>query len=65
MYDKSPIIASALFDFAGQRSTDLSFLSGDLIEIVKMSENSNDWWIGKLNGKQGDFPANYVKLIDE
>ncbi|KAI8905243.1 hypothetical protein DFJ77DRAFT_214072 [Powellomyces hirtus] len=52
--------AVALYDFHGERSTDLSFQKGDTITIVK-SGGPSDWWVGRLNGKEGDFPGNYVQ----
>jgi len=53
---------TALYDFAAQADGDLSFHAGDVIEIVQRTQNENEWWTGKLNGKQGQFPGNYVKL---
>ncbi|KAF3048583.1 hypothetical protein E8E11_007204 [Didymella keratinophila] len=53
---------TALFDYDAKDEGDLSFGVGDTIEIVKKTQNKNDWWTGKLGGKQGMFPANYVKL---
>lgn len=41
--------------------SDLSFSAGDVIEIVE--ESNKDWWMGKVNGKQALFPANYVEKI--
>ena len=35
----------------------MSFTTGDVIEIVTRTNNENEWWIGKLNGKQGQFPG--------
>ncbi|CAI4215211.1 unnamed protein product [Parascedosporium putredinis] len=53
---------TALYDFAAQAEGDLSFKAGDAIQIIKRTSNDNEWWTGKLNGKQGDFPGNYVRL---
>ncbi|PQE21068.1 bar domain-containing protein [Rutstroemia sp. NJR-2017a WRK4] len=53
---------TALYDYEAQAEGDLSFSTGDVIEIVTRTANENEWWIGKLNGKQGQFPGNYVKL---
>lgn len=53
---------TALYDYAAQAEGDLSFRAGDVIEIVTRTQNENEWWIGKLNGKQGQFPGNYVRL---
>eukprot|EP01133_Synstelium_polycarpum_P008401 gene8401-9882_t len=51
--------ATALYDFAGVDSTELSFKSGDQIRIFK---NEGEWWEGEINGQRGLVPANYVKL---
>ncbi|KAI8800015.1 hypothetical protein BJ742DRAFT_686500 [Cladochytrium replicatum] len=59
--DGFPPIGIALYDYNAQRPTDLSFKKGDVIEIVTMSSTQNDWWLGRLNGKEGRFPANYIK----
>ncbi|KAK1749950.1 BAR domain-containing protein [Echria macrotheca] len=53
---------TALYDYAAQAEGDLSFRTGDVIEIVTRTNNDNEWWVGKLHGKQGQFPGNYVKL---
>ncbi|KDR85224.1 hypothetical protein GALMADRAFT_233945 [Galerina marginata CBS 339.88] len=51
----------ALYDFAAQTDGDLSFNSGDRIELVEKTESAEDWWTGRLNGVQGVFPGNYVQ----
>ncbi|KAN0100940.1 hypothetical protein V8E55_000924 [Tylopilus felleus] len=52
---------TALYDFDAQADGDLSFKTGDRIEIVKKSESQEDWWTGRLNGVEGVFPGNYVQ----
>jgi hypothetical protein len=54
--------AIALYSFEGEQSGDLPFRKGDVITIVKKSESQDDWWTGRVNGKEGIFPANYVEL---
>lgn len=54
--------ATALYDFEAQAEGDLSFSAGDIIEIMQRTSNENEWWTGKLHGRQGQFPGNYVKL---
>ncbi|RPD60966.1 SH3-domain-containing protein [Lentinus tigrinus ALCF2SS1-7] len=46
----------------GREPNDLSFSSGEIIEIV--DETNGDWWTGKCRGKQGLFPSNHVEKID-
>lgn len=54
--------ATALYDFEAQAEGDLTFVSGDVIEIITRTQNDNEWWTGKLLGKKGQFPGNYVKI---
>lgn len=53
---------TALYDYEAQAEGDLSFSTGDVIEIVSRTQNENEWWIGKAHGRQGQFPGNYVRL---
>lgn len=48
---------TALYDYEAQAEGDLSFNTGDVIEIVQRTQNENEWWIGKVHGKQGQFPG--------
>ncbi|KKA29245.1 hypothetical protein TD95_002053 [Thielaviopsis punctulata] len=52
---------TALYDYAAQAEGDLSFSMGDVIEIVTRTNNTNEWWTGRLNGREGQFPGNYVQ----
>ncbi|KAL1925184.1 uncharacterized protein VTP21DRAFT_67 [Calcarisporiella thermophila] len=52
----------ALYDYTGEEG-DLSFRKDDKIEIVEKTQSTNDWWTGRLNGKTGLFPANYVAQL--
>nr|KAJ3417056.1 hypothetical protein HK105_001110 [Polyrhizophydium stewartii] len=54
--------AVALFDFDGERPTDLSFKAGDVIWISRQTDSQEDWWTGKRGTVEGDFPANYVRV---
>ncbi|KAI1178602.1 BAR domain-containing protein [Nemania sp. FL0916] len=53
---------TALYDYSAQAEGDLSFRAGDVIEIVTRTQNENEWWIGKVHGRQGQFPGNYVQI---
>lgn len=57
----APKYVVALFDFEAQAAGDLGFSQGDRIELVERTPSSEDWWTGKVNGKQGVFPGNYVQ----
>jgi len=53
-------LAQGMWAFTAENPNELSFNSGDTLEIL---EQNGDWWKGRLNGKEGLFPANYVKLV--
>lgn len=55
--------AIALYTFKGEQPGDLPFKKGDVIDILKKSGTTDDWWTGRNNGASGIFPANYVELI--
>lgn len=57
-----PETCTALYDFEAQGEGDLSFHEGDVIEVVKRTEQAEGWWTGFFAGKEGTFPGNYVKL---
>lgn len=48
---------TALYDFSAQAQGDLSFVAGDVIEIVQRTANENEWWTGRIGGKTGQFPG--------
>ncbi|KAJ3321107.1 hypothetical protein HDV06_004560 [Boothiomyces sp. JEL0866] len=50
----------ALYDFEAQAPGDLSFKKDDKIEVLDRKEDANDWWVGKINNRTGQFPGNYV-----
>ncbi|BGP18419.1 BAR adaptor protein Hob1 [Rhodosporidiobolus nylandii] len=52
---------TALYDYQAQAAGDLSFSAGDRIEIVKRTESDQDWWTGRVNGQEGQFPANFCQ----
>jgi amphiphysin len=53
---------TALYDYEAQAASDLSFSAGDVIEVVLRTNNENEWWNGRINGREGQFPGNYVRL---
>lgn len=55
-------IAVALYDFAPERDTDLAFLRGDRIKVLRKTGSDQDWWYGEVNGLRGNFPSNYVSF---
>eukprot|EP00494_Astrolonche_serrata_P013866 UN13991 len=58
------ILAKAVFKFEGAQSDDLSFDEDDVITVLQKDESG--WWTGRNEaGQEGDFPFNYVELLDE
>lgn len=62
---------TALYDYQAQGEDELSLRRGETVEVLSMdSKISGDegWWTGKINGKVGIFPANFVSeenIIDQ
>lgn len=48
---------TALYDYEAQAEGDLSFMTGDIIEIISRTQNENEWWTGRVNGREGQFPG--------
>ncbi|TRY86386.1 hypothetical protein DNTS_012150, partial [Danionella cerebrum] len=48
----------ALYNYDAQDVDELSFQPDDIIEIL--SEDASGWWQGRLRGKEGTFPGNYI-----
>uniref|UniRef100_A0A4W4GFC1 Osteoclast-stimulating factor 1 n=1 Tax=Electrophorus electricus TaxID=8005 RepID=A0A4W4GFC1_ELEEL len=51
----------ALYQYAGQDVDELTFDVNDVIDLIK--EDVSGWWIGRIHGKEGLFPGNYVEKI--
>ena len=54
--------AQALYDYEAQAAGDLSFTTGDVIEVIEKGATENEWWTGSLNGRQGQFPGTFIDL---
>ncbi len=52
--------AIALFDNEVDDDEELAFTAGDRIEVIEKDDSG--WYKGRLNGREGLFPVNYVKL---
>ena len=49
--------AQALYDYEAQAAGDLSFSTGDVIEVTEKGATENEWWTGALDGRSGQFPG--------
>ena len=54
----APPTATALYDYEAQAEGDLSFSTGDVIEVIEKGATENEWWNGRINGRSGQFPGN-------
>lgn len=54
------VYVTALYTFQGQAAGDLSFKEGDKIKVTRKTDSVDDWWEGELDGRKGEFPANYT-----
>ena len=64
--DTDPVICKAIvdYDYDANGDDELSLREGEEIEVTEI-DDSDGWWHGKLNGKFGAFPYNYVHLVLE
>ncbi|XP_038628393.1 unconventional myosin-If [Tachyglossus aculeatus] len=51
----------ALYQYVGQDVDELSFNVNEVIDILL--EDPSGWWKGRLHGREGLFPGNYVEKI--
>jgi SH3 domain-containing YSC84-like protein 1 len=51
-----PDQAVALFTFDAAQPGDLGFKKGEIITILKRTENATDWWTGRIGDREGIFP---------
>ncbi|TMS38368.1 hypothetical protein L596_005109 [Steinernema carpocapsae] len=58
------VLAEAQFDYAATREDELSFKTGDVIEVVDRADV--EWWKGRLHSAPNSavllFPANFVRI---
>ncbi|KAF4554336.1 Las17-binding protein actin regulator-like protein 1 [Elsinoe fawcettii] len=55
--------AIAKFNFDPDQPGDLGFKKGEVITIVKKTDNASDWWTGRIGEREGVFPSNYVEVV--
>lgn len=53
----------AIWDYAAATETELSFVTGDVIEIITGDEGG--WTLGKIGAAEGWFPSTYLRLNTE
>ncbi|KAM5129071.1 unconventional myosin-Ie-like [Mantella aurantiaca] len=51
----------ALYAYDAQDTDELSFNANDVLDVVR--EDPSGWWQGRVRGREGLFPGNYVEKI--
>ncbi|KAM8873575.1 unconventional myosin-If [Spinachia spinachia] len=51
----------AIYQYIGQDTDEISFDINDVFDLIK--EDPSGWWTGRVQGKEGLFPGNYVEKI--
>ncbi|KAK7158029.1 hypothetical protein R3I93_009279 [Phoxinus phoxinus] len=51
----------ALYAYEAQDTDELSFQADEIVDLLR--EDPSGWWNGRLRGKEGMFPGNYVEKI--
>ena len=51
------------FDYDASQEDELELKVGQIIELLE--DDDDGWWKGKINGKQGMFPSNFVEVIKD
>uniref|UniRef100_A0A6G1SEY3 CD2-associated protein n=2 Tax=Aceria tosichella TaxID=561515 RepID=A0A6G1SEY3_9ACAR len=55
-------IANVVFAYSPKNDDELELTVGDKIEVIGYEEEG--WWKGRLKGRTGVFPSNFVQVID-
>ena len=48
----------------GRQLNELSFQAGSIIIVHRLSETSEGWIVGTLDGKKGYVPASFVEILE-
>ncbi len=57
-----PDEAIALYTFEADQPGDLAFKKGDVVTIVKRTQNASDWWTGRVGNREGIFPRYGIEI---
>ena len=57
------VTARAVFSYSAKNEDELNFTTGDVIVVLYQDLENEGWWKGRLNGKVGVFPNNFVGMI--
>ncbi|XP_065114461.1 SH3 domain-containing kinase-binding protein 1 isoform X2 [Paramisgurnus dabryanus] len=60
---KAKEFCKVIFPYDAQNEDEMTIKEGDVVTIISKDCADAGWWLGELNGKQGVFPDNFVKLF--
>ncbi|XP_030624144.1 SH3 domain-containing kinase-binding protein 1 [Chanos chanos] len=60
---KEKKFCKVIFPYEAQNEDELTIKEGEIITIVSKDCADAGWWMGEVNGKQGVFPDNFVKMF--
>ncbi|KAJ8278143.1 hypothetical protein GJAV_G00084330 [Gymnothorax javanicus] len=60
---KAKEYCKVLFPYEAQNEDELSIKEGEIVAIISKDCADAGWWLGEVNGRQGVFPDNFVKLL--
>nr|XP_023693683.1 SH3 domain-containing kinase-binding protein 1-like isoform X2 [Paramormyrops kingsleyae] len=60
---KAREFCKAMFSYEAQNEDELSIKEGDIVAIINKECVDPGWWQGELQGRQGIFPDNFVRLL--
>ena len=56
--------AEACYDYDAQDEDELTFVTGDVIEVIDKCPSADEgWWMGRLKGRAGLVPDNYFQIV--
>ena len=55
--------AKVSFSYAADNIDELSLEPGQIVEVLE--EEEEGWWRGRVGGKEGVFPSNFVEIVEE
>lgn len=56
--------AIAKFTFEPDQPGDLGFKKGEVITILKRTDNETDWWTGRIGDREGIFPRYVLRPVE-
>ncbi|XP_048851241.1 SH3 domain-containing kinase-binding protein 1-like isoform X3 [Brienomyrus brachyistius] len=60
---KAREFCKGIFSYEAQNEDELSIKEGDIVAIINKECADPGWWQGELQGRQGLFPDNFVRLL--